>query len=138
MSRPDNSRHLVKAAEQRAAFTRAKAVQALRTLEADGRPVTFDAVARQAGVSRSWLYTQPDLRAEIEHLRQNTPERNSSMVSEPHRASEASLRQRLEAANDRTRRLTEENQRLRQQLAYALGQRRREPAGSKSRSIADA
>ncbi|MCX2750476.1 DUF6262 family protein [Arthrobacter sp. MI7-26] len=73
MSRPDNSRHLVKAAQQRAAYTRAKAVQALRTLHADGRPVTFDAVARHAGVSRSWLYTQPDLRAEIEHLRESSP-----------------------------------------------------------------
>lgn len=138
MSRPDNSTHLVKAAQQRAAYTRAKAVQALRTLHADGRPITFDAVAKHAGVSRSWLYTQTDLRAEIENLRQSTPEPDSAPVREPHGASSASLRQRLEAAHDRIRRLTEENQRLHQQLAYALGQRRREPPGSKPRSIADA
>ena len=127
MSRPDNSRHLVKAAQQRAALTRAKAVQALRTLHADGRPVTFDAVAKYAGVSRSWLYTQPDLRAEIEHLRESPPTPVSTPESPSHRASEASLRQRLEAAHDRIRRLNDENQRLRQQLAQALGQRRREP-----------
>jgi hypothetical protein len=125
MSRPDNSRHLVKAAQQRAALTRSKAVQALRTLHADGRPVTFDAVARHARVSRSWLYTQPDLRAEIERLRQDQAPPEPTPES---RASEASLRQRLEAANDRIRRLNGENQRLRQQLAHALGQRRQSPS----------
>ncbi|TDU01672.1 hypothetical protein EDD99_0035 [Streptomyces sp. 846.5] len=31
--------------------------------------VTFDAVAKKADVSRSWLYGQPDLRAEVERLR---------------------------------------------------------------------
>lgn len=125
MNRPDNSRHLIKAAQQRAALTRSKAVQALRTLHADGRPVTFDAVARYARVSRSWLYTQPDLRAEIERLRQNQAAPEPTPES---RASEASLRQRLEAANDRIRRLNDENQRLRQQLAHALGQRRQSPS----------
>ena len=34
-----------------------------------GMPITFDAVAREAQVSRSWLYNQPDLRAEVERLR---------------------------------------------------------------------
>ncbi|MFY9633337.1 DUF6262 family protein [Pseudarthrobacter sp. BIM B-2242] len=127
MNRPDNSRHLIKAAQQRAALTRSKAVQALRALHADGRPITFDAVARYARVSRSWLYTQPDLRAEIEHLRQNQASAEPTQESPAQRASEASLRQRLEAANDRIRRLNDENQRLRQQLAHALGQRRQSP-----------
>lgn len=128
MNRPDNSRHLIKAAQQRAALTRSKAVQALRTLHAEGRPVTFDAVAKYARVSRSWLYTQPDLRAEIERLRQNHASAEPTPESRPQRASEASLRQRLEAANDRIRRLNDENQRLRQQLAHALGQRRQSPS----------
>jgi hypothetical protein len=29
----------------------------------------MNTVAREAGVSRSWLYSQPDLRAEIQRLR---------------------------------------------------------------------
>ncbi|WP_268252716.1 DUF6262 family protein [Streptomyces alanosinicus] len=44
-------------------------MQALRTLDAAGKPVTFETVAKQAGVSRSGLYAQPDVRAEIERLR---------------------------------------------------------------------
>lgn len=128
MNRADNSRHLIKAAQQRAALTRSKAVQALRTLHADGRPVTFDAVARYARVSRSWLYTQPDLRAEIERLRQNQASPEPTPEPWSQRASEASLRQRLEAANDRIRRLNDENQRLRKALEHALGQRRQNPS----------
>ena len=51
--RADNSRHIIAAAQRRHEFTRAKAVQALRALDAAGEPVTFRAVASQAGVSRS-------------------------------------------------------------------------------------
>jgi hypothetical protein len=40
------------------------------------------------------------------------------------RASDASLLRRLEAANTRSRQLAEENRRLRDQLARALGDRR--------------
>src|SRR5215472_6055445 len=35
-------------------------------MDATGQRSTFDAAAREAGVSRSWLYTQDDLRAEIQ------------------------------------------------------------------------
>lgn len=44
----------------------------LRELEYDGTPITFESVARTAAVSSSWLYTQPDLRTELERLRQTT------------------------------------------------------------------
>ena len=58
----DNLHHLALAARRRHELTRAKAIQALRELEAAGTPVTFDSVARHGQISRSWLYTQPDLR----------------------------------------------------------------------------
>ena len=67
--RPTMTTALVAAARQRADDTRRRAVEALRRLDAAGEPVTFISVARAAGVSRSWLYRQGDLRAEIERLR---------------------------------------------------------------------
>jgi hypothetical protein len=67
--RADNSRHVIAAAHRRAAATRKRAVSALHRMDKAGRPITFDAVAREAAVSRSWLYNQPDLRAEVERLR---------------------------------------------------------------------
>jgi hypothetical protein len=124
--RADNSRFLVQAARRRSQATRERAIQALRRLAAAGELVTFDTVARTAGVSRSWLYAQPDLRLEIGRLRahhQQGQERASSAPSVPARQ-RASLRQRLEAVNAEIRRLRQENQRLREQLAWGLGQRR--------------
>ncbi|MFE7935533.1 DUF6262 family protein [Streptomyces sp. NPDC057456] len=122
--RADNSQHIVDAARRRSEYTRAKAVQALRSLDAAGEPVTFEIVAKRAGVSRSWLYAQPDLRAEIERLRAAHRREPSSPVPARQRTSDASLLRRLEAANARIRRLTEENQQLREQLARALGEQR--------------
>jgi hypothetical protein len=122
--RADNTRHIVAAAQQRHEYTRAKAIQALRTLDAEGRPVTFEAVAKQASISRSWLYAQSDLRAEIEQLRAAHRGAPATQVPARQRASSASLLRRLEAANARIRHLADENRRLRGQLALALGERR--------------
>ena len=49
--RADNSRHVVEAARRRSQLTRAKAVQALRAMDAAGEPITFETVAREAGFS---------------------------------------------------------------------------------------
>jgi hypothetical protein len=122
--RADNSRHIIDAAQRRSEFTRSKAIQAIRTLDAAGELVTFGTVAKQAGVSRSWLYAQPDLRTEVEQLRAAHRRSPQSPVPARQRASDPSLLRRLEAANDRIRRLSEENRQLREQLARALGEQR--------------
>lgn len=128
--RADNSHHLRAAARQRALATRERAVRALRRLDATGHPVTIDTVAREAGVSRSWLYSQPDLRAQIQQRRDYGPAPSSTpRVPARQRASDASLRRRLEAVNAEIRRLREENHQLREQLAWALGARRADPRG---------
>jgi hypothetical protein len=64
---------LNQAASARHERTVARAEQALRELDAAGRPVSFQAVAQRAGVSRQWLYTQPGLRDRIEALRDRAP-----------------------------------------------------------------
>lgn len=127
--RPDNTAPIIAAARRRHEQTRAKAARALRELDRAGAPVTFDSVASAAGVSRSWLYTQPDLRAEVERLRGATRRAPSPPVPARQRASEATLLARLEAALGRNRKLAEDNQRLRRQLAHALGEQRSPATG---------
>lgn len=65
----DNSHHLIAAAQRRHETARAKATQALRDLDREGGAVTFQIVAQKAHVSRSWLYTQDDICAEVRRLR---------------------------------------------------------------------
>ena len=120
----DGTRHLAAAARRRHELTRARAIRALRELARTGIPVSFELVARTAGVSRSWLYSQPDIRDELQQLRGVTRRAPSSTVPATQRASDASLLHRLQAASERNRTLTEENRRLRRQLAEALGQLR--------------
>lgn len=123
--RADNSHHVVQAAQRRAQQTHQRAVTALRRMDATGQRITFDAVAREAGVSRSWLYAQDDLRAEIERLRQRNPAAPSTPVPpQRQRAPDSSLLRRLEAATSRIRYLEADNQQLRDALARALGERR--------------
>lgn len=122
--RADNTRHIIAAARQRHELTRAKAIQALRTLDAQGAPVTFQTVAQTAAVSRSWLYAQPDIRAEIERLRAAHRRAPATPVPARQRSSDASLLRRLEATTQRIRQLAKENRKLREQLAQALGEQR--------------
>ncbi len=114
---------LAAAARRRADQTRQRATEALQHLHATGEPVTLTHVARTAGVSRSWLYRQPDLRAEIDRLRRATTT-HTVPVPPPERGSTESLRQRLEAALDEITRLKADNHQLRERLAQQLGHQR--------------
>jgi Family of unknown function (DUF6262) len=112
--RADNSRHVIAAAHRRAAATRERAVAALRRMDDAGASITFDSVAKQARVCRSWLYNQPDLRAEVERLRaRRSPSSQVQSLPDRQRASDASLLRRLESAAERIRRLEEENKQFR-------------------------
>jgi hypothetical protein len=120
--RPDP---LAESAARRHELARARAIQALRELDRAGQPVTFARVAREAGISRSWPYTQPDISSHIRQLRQKTYSAGSAgAIPAGQQATEASLRARLAAALDRNRQLADENARIRRQLARALGDQR--------------
>jgi hypothetical protein len=120
--RPDP---LAEAAARRHELARAKAVQALRELDRAGQPVTFARVAQEAGITRSWLYTQPDISSRIRQLREKTDGAGSAgAIPAGQQATEASLRARLAAALDRNKQLADENARIRRQLARALGDQR--------------
>ncbi|MCV7036250.1 transposase, partial [Mycobacterium heckeshornense] len=84
-------------------------------------------VADAAGVSRSWLYAQNDVKDEIQRLRARNQPRPTPTIPARQQASDQSLRQRLDIALCRNRELTDENQRLRRQLAVVLGQNRETP-----------
>lgn len=103
--------------------TRDRAVDALRRLDATGHNVTFTGVAQAAGISRSWLYRQTDLRNEIDRLRNSHIDADTQVPS-AQRASDGSLRRRLEATLDEIQRLKTENHQLRELVAQRLGQQR--------------
>ena len=112
------------AASRRSQAAQHRARTALRALDARGEPVTFQAVAHAAGVSRQWLYTQPELRAEIEQLRATTDTAGERAVPARERASENSLRHRNRALLEENQRLRTELAAVKQELGVALGELR--------------
>lgn len=122
--RADNSRFLVQAARDRHEDALKRALLAVKRLDRSGEPVTFRSVSQAGSVSRTWLYRQPELRAEIERLRPAAPHAQRPAVPAAQHASAESLRQQLQALHDEARRLREENRQLRDQAARILGEQR--------------
>jgi hypothetical protein len=116
--RADNTAHLLASARQRAGDARARAEEVLAAMEATGEPGSISGLARAAGVSRSWLYSQPDL---LDLFEQHRAGHKDARRAQGLRASDESLRRRLELAHQRIRDLSEQNDRLREQLARAHG-----------------
>jgi len=112
------------AAERRSGDAVARGWAALAELARRGDQVTFQAVAREAGVSRQWLYTHPELRAEIERVRATHAGQTGPRVPLAERASDASLRQRIESLLDENRSLRKDVGELREELALAYGHQR--------------
>jgi hypothetical protein len=120
---PGPNGHLAAATERRAMAARDRAHCALRRLDRQGEPVTFATVAAAAHVSRSLLYRDPTLRAEIERLRR--PARPTApRLPAAQRTTEASFQQRVENLLEDLRALRAENHQLREQLATHLGEHR--------------
>jgi hypothetical protein len=114
---------LATAARRKSEQAQTRARNALRELDQQGRPITFQAVARHARVSRQWLYQQPRLRKEIERLRDRSAA-GPPRVPDADRASTASLNQRNELLLAENRRLRNQVAELTAELAIAYGQRR--------------
>jgi Family of unknown function (DUF6262) len=108
------------AAATRSVSTADRARRALVDLHQRGDKVTFASVAARANVSRQFLYTHGDLRAEIERLR-NEPQPAPVRLPSRERASDASIRTRLRAALDENKQLREEIAALRDELALTHG-----------------
>lgn len=121
MTRADNTINLLRAAaDKRDAATR-RTVAVIAEFARTGSNVGVAVVAQSAGVSRSWIYEQADLLAEINHLRERTAE---VPIPVSQRASDESMRQRRDTAPTEIQRLQAENAMLRDQVARTLGEQR--------------
>jgi hypothetical protein len=119
----DNTHCLIEHARQRRQQTLERARRALAELSDTGQPVTVAKLASRAGVSRSWIYTQPELRDQIQQQQHSHSDSRSARQTVT-RASDKSLHGRLTLAHERITQLRNENQQLRDSLAQAYGQLR--------------
>ncbi len=84
--------------------------------------INFNTVAKAAGVSKAYLYSQPQLRDRIEVLRQQEREQTvRERVASPTGKTDAAKDLVILAKERRIKELEEENRKLKQQLKAALG-----------------
>jgi len=121
--RPDNTHHLLAAAQRRRDSTLERAQRTLRELSETGQRYTVIDIAARAGVSRAWLYAQIGLRDQIRQLTDQRPT-SPRVIDQTQRSSDASLRQRLKLAHARITELDDDNRRPRNQVAQLHGQLR--------------
>jgi hypothetical protein len=119
---PEGSRPLVLASAAKRRDARARVTRALAQMQCAGEPISFLAVARRAGVSRTYLYDEPELRTQITRLRSDGPRPGG--VPSPERASERSLMARNRALLEENQRLREETGALKAELAVVYAQMR--------------
>jgi Family of unknown function (DUF6262) len=117
----EHSSGLRDAAAMRSAAAAERARRALTDQHRRGESITFAGIAAHANVSRQFLYSHADLRAEIERLR-GEPQPAPARLPPRERASDRSIRSRLRATLDENKLLRDELARLREELALTHGQ----------------
>jgi chromosome segregation ATPase len=99
---------------------RQRVLAALDRRTAEGAEISVSAIARAAGVDRSFLYRHHDLREKIHALAAEPPVATSERAGPA--ITRASLQADLLAAHDRAARLHSRVQHLEQRLSKALGE----------------
>lgn len=115
----NNSTNAITAARQaHSSSCRQRVLTALKQAVDSGAEISISAVARQAGVDRSFLYRHRDLHAAVLAKAAEPPTTHTGGPA----ASRSSLLADLANAHDRITRLSRENTQLRQRLSNHLGE----------------
>lgn len=109
-------------AKQRSVEKRKRVDEALDRLLREQQTINFNSVAMAAGVSKAYLYGQPELRERIEALRQQQLEHGvRERMARPIGKTDASKDLVILAKERRIKELEAENRQLKKQLQVALG-----------------
>lgn len=116
-----NTAGLAAHTQSRKEYKRKGVEDAIATLLREQKSVNFNTVAKAAGVSKAYLYSQPDLRERIEALRQQGMEQKvRQRATSPTGKTEAGRDLVILAKDRRIKELEAENQKLKLQLKTAL------------------
>ncbi|QHO69150.1 hypothetical protein BHD05_05275 [Marisediminicola antarctica] len=119
LAKEDRLANLQAANAKKTEAARGAVLRAFDHLVATAAAVNINAVAAEAGVSRGFIYSQPELRAKIADASKLPTSKVRSSSSTPN---EASLTSRLETALDTIGDLKSENRELKQRIENLTAQ----------------
>ncbi len=73
-----NTEEIVRLAKLKTNRTREGVEKAISKLSLEGKVINFNSVAKEANVSKSWLYKEQDIRKRIESLRKQQQNHSST------------------------------------------------------------
>lgn len=111
---------LRESAQRKRQATFEKVERGIQQLIKDKTPINFNTVTKASGVSKAWLYKEPEVKARIEKLRAQSS--GTRKIPPKQQASDKSKDALIKTLKDRIKRLVAENQELRQQNQVAYGQ----------------
>ncbi|WP_249870732.1 DUF6262 family protein [Oceanobacillus saliphilus] len=98
-----------------------KAKQALKELTSNNKPINFNKVAKLAGVSKTYLYKNQEIRSEIEACRERQNQ-VTNIKSLKNHMSDQSKDAKMEVLYDRIKELEKDNKELKEELKKLYGQ----------------
>ena len=96
-----------------------KVDKAIQQLIRDGEKINFNTVVKASGVSKAWLYKEPEVKARIEELRAKYSKKR---ISPKQKASDASKDAIIKTLKARIKKVEAENKGLKSQLEVVYGQ----------------
>jgi hypothetical protein len=123
--RADNSRLIRDAAQRKHERCLESVTVAIREADRHRRPVTVLGIAKAAGVSPSWIYTQPEVFAAIRARRDVTDRLETTNVPNSRSAGSVGQQKRIELLTTRLKQAMDDNERLRAELATVHAELRR-------------
>lgn len=113
-----NTTEIVRLAQQKSQKTREKVDKAISKFSIEGKAINFNSIAKEAKVSKSWLYKEQDIRQRIESLRKR--QITSNIVSKPKKSSR-SEEILIKTLKRRVMELEKENKKLQNQIQKLYG-----------------
>lgn len=117
---PDMTSNLEGSWSKRKAESRKKALDAIRELQKEDEPVNFNSVHNRSGVSKNYLYNEPEIRKSIEECRQQEKSKLSTRQAKYDKTSQ-SKDVIIQAKEKRIAKLEEENRKLKHELEVLRG-----------------
>ena len=113
-----NTTEIVRLAKQKSQKTSEKVDKAISKFSIEGKAINFNSIAKEANVSKSWLYKEHDIRQRIESLRER--QITANVVSKPKKSSR-SEEILIKTLKRRVMELEKENKKLQNQIQKLYG-----------------
>jgi len=109
---------LIKSAKQKSIKTLLRVRETLKKMIGEKQTITFSQVAKQAQVSRAWLYKNDEIKNQIETIRKQQDEKTHIDLISKNKPDQKII---VEQLKQRVKKLQQENSDLREQIAIIYG-----------------